>query len=178
MCRIPSDRLVFGLNANSEGCDQMKRSNGAFVAAFLLLWNTGIRAETAPPQQGLVVVDSANTMAETEARLVGALDRAGLKVAAKIDHQANAKSVGLDLAPTVLFIFGNPKAGTGLIELERTVGIDQPLKILLWDDKGKVKIAYNDPAYIARRHGLDASLPVLTQIAAALQRFAAAAANK
>ena len=84
----------------------------------------------------------------------------------------------LDLAPTVLFIFGNPKAGTGLIEKERSVGIDLPLKILVWDDKGKVKIAYNDPTYIARRHRIDPSLPVLSQIAAALQRFATAAATR
>ena len=82
------------------------------------------------------------------------------------------------MAPTVLFIFGNPKAGTGLIEKERTIAIDLPLKILLWDDNGKVKIAYNDPAYIAQRHGIDASLTVLGQIAATLQRFTTAAATR
>ena len=124
------------------------------------------------------MIDSANTMAETERRLIAALDAGGLKIAARIDHQANAKSVGLELAPTVLFIFGNPKAGTALIEKEHTVGIDLPLKILVWDDNGKVKIAYNDPAYIARRHGLDAALPVLAQIASVLQRFATTAANQ
>jgi len=158
----------------------VKRLFAAFAAAFMLFVTTGVKAETAPVpnQQGLVVIDSANTMAETEKRLTAAIDAAGLKIAARIDHEANAKSVGLDLAPTVLFIFGNPKAGTGLIEKERTVAIDLPLKILLWDDKGKVKIAYNDPAYIARRHGIDASLPVLGQIAAALQRFATAAATR
>ncbi len=158
----------------------MKRLFAAFAAAFMLFVMTGVKAETAlvPDQQGLVIIESANTMAETEKRLLAALDAGGLKVAAKIDHEANAKSVGLDLAPTVLFIFGNPKAGTGLIETERTVGIDLPLKILVWDDKGKVKIAYNDPAYIARRHGIAASLPVLSQIAAALQRFATAAATR
>ena len=158
----------------------MKQLYAAFAAAFMLFVMTGVKAETAPVanQQGLVVIDSANTMAETEKRLIAALDAAGLKITARIDHEANAKSVGLDLAPTVLFIFGNPKAGTGLIEKERAIGIDLPLKILVWDDKGKVKIAYNDPAYIARRHGLDASLPVLTQITAALQRFAETAASR
>lgn len=159
----------------------MKKSTAAFVAIFALCSiGTGTRAETAPDpdQAGFVVVESANTMAETENRLIAALDAAGLKVAARIDHEANAKSVGLDLAPTVLFIFGNPKAGTGLIDKQRTVGIDLPLKILLWDEKGKIKIAYNDPVYIARRHGLDTSLPVLTQIASALRRLAEAAANR
>ena len=158
----------------------VKRLFAAFAAAMMLLVMIGVKAETAPvpDQQGLVVIDSSNTMAETEKRLIVALDAGGLKVAARIDHEANAKSVGLDLAPTVLFIFGNPKAGTGLIEKERTVGIDLPLKILVWDDKGKVKIAYNDPTYIARRHRIDLSLPVLSQIAAALQRFATAAATR
>ena len=156
----------------------MKRSL-AFAAALMLFAITGGKAGTAPvpDQQGLVVIESATTMAETEKRLIAALDAGGLKIAARIDHEANARSVGLDLAPTVLFIFGNPKAGTGLIEKQRTIGIDLPLKILVWDDKGKVKIAYNDPAYIARRHGIDPSLPVLNQIAAALQKFATAAAT-
>lgn len=158
----------------------MRQSITTVVALVLFSIGAPVRAETipAPDQAGLVIIDSDNTMAETEKRLTAALDAAGLKVAARIDHEANAKSVGLDLAPAVLFIFGNPKAGTGLIEKQRTVGIDLPLKILVWDDKGKVKVAYNDPAYIARRHGLDASLPVLAQITAALKKFAAAAATR
>lgn len=159
----------------------MKPSIAAFVVLFVLFWvSSEIQAETnlIPNQQGLVVIDSPNTMSETEKRLIAALDAGGLKVAARIDHEANAKSVGLQLAPTVLFIFGNPKAGTGLIEKQPTVGIDLPLKILLWDDQGKTKVAYNDPGYIARRHGLDPSLPVLVQIAAALQRFATMAAGR
>ena len=159
----------------------MKRSIAAFVAAIVLFCTSpGSKADPVafPNQHGLIVIDSANTMAETESRLIAALEAGGLKIAARIDHQANANSVGLDLAPTVLFMFGNPKAGTVLIERERTVGIDLPLKILVWDDNGKVKIAYNDPAYIARRHGLDASLPVLAQIASLLQRFATTAASQ
>ena len=111
-------------------------------------------------------------------RIIAALEAGGLKIAARIDHEANAKSVGLNLAPTVLLIFGNPKAGTALIEQERTVGIDLPLKILIWDDKGQIKVAYNDPAYIAHRHGLDTSLPVLTQIASTLRRLAESAVSR
>jgi uncharacterized protein (DUF302 family) len=159
----------------------MKPSIAVFIAAIMLFApGAGAKAETAPAAnpEGLVVIDSANTMAETEKRLVAALDTAGLKIAARIDHQANAKSVGLDLAPTVLLIFGNPKAGTLLMEKQRTAGIDLPLKILMWDDNGKIKVAYNDPAYIARRHGLDPSLPVLSQITMAMQKFATAAVSR
>ena len=158
----------------------MKQLVVAFVVLVLFWRGDELRAETSltPNQLGLVVIDSINTMAETEKRLIAALDAGGLKLAARIDHEANAKGVGLDLAPTVLFIFGNPKAGTGLIEKERTVGIDLPLKILVWDDKGKIKVAYNDLGYIAGRHGLDASLPMLAQMATTLQRFATAAASR
>ena len=134
------------------------------------------QAETPAPEAGLVVVESRNSVAETEKRLVAALGAAGLKVAARVDHAANAQSVDLKLPPTLLLIFGNPKAGTLLMEKNRLVGIDLPLKVLIWETAGKVQLAYNDPAYLARRHGLDPADPVLAQVSAVLQRFAAAAA--
>ncbi len=124
---------------------------------------------------GLVMVDSAHPVAETERRLVQAIEGAGLKVAARIDHEANAKSVGLKLPPTVLVIFGNPKAGTLLMEQSRSVGIDLPLKALIWEAEGRVKLAYTDPRQLAGRHGIPDTMPVLSQIAQALERFAAAA---
>ena len=158
----------------------MKKYLAVAVLGALLWSSPRVEADqmASTVQPGLVVIESANSMADTEKQLVGALDAAGLRVAARIDHAANAKSVGLDLAPTVLFIFGNPKAGTALIQAERTVGIDLPLKILLWDDKGKIKVAYSDPTEIARRHGLDVNLPVLAQMTAALQRIATSATNR
>jgi uncharacterized protein (DUF302 family) len=158
----------------------MKKIAAFLAVGVLLLSSSALRADQTinASRGGLVVIDSANTMADTEGQLVAALDAAGLKVAARIDHAANAKSVGLDLAPTVLFIFGNPKAGTALIQADRTVGIDLPLKVLIWDDGGKVKIGYSDPNDIARRHGMDANLPVLAQMTTALQRITNSAASK
>ena len=123
---------------------------------------------------GLVVVDSAFSMAETERRLVQAIEAAGLKVAARIDHEANAKRVDQALPPTVLLLFGNPKTGTPLIQQRRTMGIDLPLKILIWEEEGHVKLAYNDPFYLARRHGVE-NAAVLTQVEKALGGFAGAA---
>jgi len=107
------------------------------------------------------VIESLNGFDETEKRLLVALDAASLKVAARVDHAANAESVGLKLPRTVLLIFGNPKAGTVLMEKNRTVGL-----------------AYNDPAYLAQRHGLDGVEPVLTQVGQALQRFSTAATGR
>lgn len=146
----------------------------AFSAALLI---APIVASSQPvaPSAGLVVVESPNSVAETEKRLIGALDAAGLKLAARVDHAANAEGAGLKLPPTLLLIFGNPKAGTVLMEKNRTVGIDLPLKALIWEAEGKVRLAYNDPAYLARRHGIDEVDPVVAQVTQALQRLTSAA---
>ena len=79
----------------------------------------------------------------------------GLTVFARIDHAAGAAKVGKELPPTELLIFGNPKGGTPFIECAQTVAIDLPLKILVWEDAdGQVWLGYNDPAFIAARHGV------------------------
>src|SRR5262249_37421464 len=79
----------------------------------------------------------------------------GITVFARVDHAAGAKSVGLALRPTTLVIFGNPAAGTPLMQAAQTAGIDLPLKTLVWQDAdGSVKVTYNDPAWIAARHAL------------------------
>ena len=146
----------------------------AFSAAFLSA-PVGANAQSGTPAPGLIVVESANSVAETEKRLIAALEAAGLKLAARIDHAASAEGAGLKLPPTLLLIFGNPKAGTVLMEQSRTIGIDLPLKALLSEADGKVRFAYNDPAYLARRHGLNEVDPVVAQVGQALQRFTSAA---
>lgn len=123
---------------------------------------------------GLVTTASAHSMAETEARFVRALEGAGLKLAARIDHSANARGVDLALPPTVLLVFGNPRNGTLLMQENRAVGIDLPLKVLIWEEGGAVKLAYNDADTLAQRYGLGQAA-VLAAVAQALERFAAAA---
>ncbi len=155
----------------------MRRAFVGFSIALMLLSGlAGARAQspgTSPA--GLIVIDSTRSVAETEQKLVKALEAAGLKVAARVDHEANAKSVNLQLPPTILLLFGNPKAGTVLMQQQQTIGMDLPLKVLIWEADGKVKLAYNDPAYLARRHDITETAPVLTQVSEALRRFAAAA---
>jgi uncharacterized protein (DUF302 family) len=124
---------------------------------------------------GVVTLGSAHTVAETERRLVQAIESAGLKVAARIDHRANALGAGLDLPPTVLLVFGDPRAGTPLIEQQRTIGLDLPLKVLIWEQAGRTVLAYNDPIYLARRHGIDDTQPMIAQMGTALERLLAAA---
>jgi uncharacterized protein (DUF302 family) len=71
-----------------------------------------------------------------------------------VDHAENAASVDEELPPTRLFVFGNPKAGTPLIADQRSVALDLPQKLLVWEAEGQTSVAYNDPEYLAERHGL------------------------
>lgn len=96
-------------------------------------------------------VDAKTTMDRVEAQ---AKER-GLAIFARIDHAAGAAKIGKTLRPTEVLIFGNPQGGTPLMECAQTVGIDLPLKALVWQDAGGyVWLGYNDPAYLAKRHAV------------------------
>lgn len=100
-----------------------------------------------------------------------------MKLFARIDHAAGAATVGRTLRPTEVFIFGNPQGGTPLMECAQTAGIDLPLKALVWqDDNGQVWVGYNDPAWIASRHGASncAVVPNLAKTLAGLAAVASA----
>jgi uncharacterized protein (DUF302 family) len=104
---------------------------------------------------GLTSVESAFGPMETMDRLEAGIRALGMTVFARIDHEAGASSAGLELRPTELLMFGNPKAGTPLMQAEQTIGVDLPLKALVWQDAaGVTRISWNDPAWLARRHGL------------------------
>jgi uncharacterized protein (DUF302 family) len=104
---------------------------------------------------GLMMLRSAHDAATTVERLTKALESRGITVFAQIDHAAGAAGAGLALRPTTLVIFGNPAAGTPLMQAAQTAGIDLPLKTLIWEDAdGATHLTYNDPAWIAERHGL------------------------
>jgi uncharacterized protein (DUF302 family) len=106
---------------------------------------------------GLISMASGFSARETMDRLVAALSSRGFTMFARVDHADGAAKVGMALRPTEVVIFGNPKGGTPLMQDQQTAGIDLPLKALVWEDAdGKVWLAYNDPAWLARRHGLGA----------------------
>jgi uncharacterized protein (DUF302 family) len=107
---------------------------------------------------GLISVQSRVPAKETLERLLAALAARKLTVFARVDHAAGAASVDLPLRPTEVVIFGNPKGGTALMQDRQSAGIDLPLKALIFEDAdGKAWLAYNDPAWIAKRHGLGAA---------------------
>jgi uncharacterized protein (DUF302 family) len=119
---------------------------------------------------GLITIASTHSVKDTIDRLVADVTSKGMTVFARIDHAAGAQGVGLVLRPTELLIFGNAKGGTPLMQSHQTIGIDLPLKALAWEDAaGAVWLSYNDPAWLAARHGIaDDGGAVAKTLAAAL----------
>ena len=103
-------------------------------------------------------------------RLEAEIGANGMKVFARIDHAAGAAEVGLELRPTELIIFGNARGGTPLMQSVQTVGIDLPLKALVWEDaSGTTWVSHNEPSWIAQRHGVENVEPVVSKMTAALR---------
>ncbi len=122
--------------------------------------------------EGMVSVTSTRSALDTMNRLEAMAKDRGLNVFARIDHAAGAAKVGKTLRSTELLIFGNPQGGTPLMECVQTAGIDLPLKALVWTDAaGQVMLSYNDPAYLAKRHGA-ASCPAVEGLTKALSGLA------
>jgi uncharacterized protein (DUF302 family) len=118
---------------------------------------------------GLATLASRHPARETTDRLLAALPKRNLTAFARVDHAAGAAAVGMPLRPTELVIFGNPKGGTPLMQEQQIAGIDLPLKALVWEDgDGRTWLTYDDPAWIAQRHGLGARSAAAVQAMAGM----------
>lgn len=149
----------------------MKIRNALVTLAAASCAMTGIAAD------GLIEVKSVLGPKEAMDKLEAAVKARNLNVFARIDHAAGAARVGKTLRPTELLIFGNPQGGTPLMECAQSAGIDLPLKALVWvDASGQTLIGYNDPAYLAKRHGA-ANCPAVENLAKALSAISADAAK-
>src|SRR6185437_6121861 len=105
--------------------------------------------------KGLITIQSNYSVEETIDKFASIVQSKGMTVFARIDHADNAIKEGMQLRPTQLIIFGNPKAGTVLMQDKQTSGIDLPIKALAWQDEaGKIWLSYNDTNWIADRHDL------------------------
>lgn len=126
---------------------------------------------------GLITLRSNFGPEETMNRCEAEVRAKGMTVFAHIDHAAGAAAAGLPLRPTDLLIFGAAKGGTPLMQAEQTIGIDLPLKVLVWQDEaGATFLSYNDPAYLTRRHGFgDGNRPAVEAMQGALKAIAAKA---
>lgn len=146
-------------------CDVLR----AFIAVLLL-------ASLAAADTSLITLKSPYRVGETANRLESLLKEKGMTVFARIDHAEGAKKVGETLRPTELLIFGSPKVGTALMQCGQSVGLDLPLKALIWEDAGgQVWLTYNDPKYLAGRHGITQCDDVISRIEQALKNFATGA---
>lgn len=128
---------------------------------------------------GLTTIPSRHDVKVTVDRLEAAAKAKGLTIFARIDHAAGARAAGLTLRPTELLIFGNAKGGTPLMQLQQTIGIDLPLKALAWEDAaGNTWLSYNEPAWLASRHGLtEQARNSVEALAGAMEELAKGAAR-
>jgi Cu-Zn family superoxide dismutase len=141
---------------------------GARVACGALRAAPGVKEGA-----GLVTVDSSADVDATVERILADIEEADLQLVTVVDHAAAAEKAGLQLRPTTLVIFGSPESGTPLMQSAQTAGIDLPQKLLVWRDAdGVTHVTYNDPRYLAARHGITGQDKLLDSIAEVLRRLA------
>lgn len=130
------------------------------------------------PVEGLTTIQSTVGPEETMGRLETEIKARGMRVFARVNHAALAAEAGLTLRPTVLVVFGSPRGGTPLMQANQTSGFDLPLKALVWQDaSGKTWLSYNEPDWLAKRHGVAGAKRVVATIGRALGDIAARATN-
>ena len=148
------------------------------TAAMVTLGLTFAFGAAAHAADGMIAVKSPHSAKATMDKFEAVAKEKGLTVFARINHAAGAVKVGKTLRATEVLIFGNPQGGTPFMECAQSVGIDLPLKALVWEDaSAQVWVGYNDPAWIAKRHAVE-SCPVAGNIAKALAAITEAAVAK
>ncbi|MDZ7682715.1 MAG: DUF302 domain-containing protein [Fodinibius sp.] len=148
----------------------------AIIATSIFIF--GVFITTTFAQDGVEIIESKYSVEETTDRLENTLTENGLTIFQKVDHKKGAASVDMQLPPTTVLIFGNPKLGTPLMQCAPTVAIDLPQKMLVWEDQhGQTHVGYNSPDYLKKRHGIEGCDQELQKISGALKNFAQTAAG-
>jgi uncharacterized protein (DUF302 family) len=143
------------------------------ILSLASVFGSAARAE-----EGLITLQSVHPVPVTVDRLEQALKTRGFTIFARIDHGAGAEQIAMALPASQLLIFGKPAAGTVLMQVAPAAGIDLPLKYLVWADAGGgVTVGWNDPLWLAERHRIDPSMPLLEKMRGALHRIASEAAH-
>ncbi|WP_455376222.1 DUF302 domain-containing protein [Kaarinaea lacus] len=146
----------------------------AFTSVCLISFASATFAEN-----GLISKKSNHSAVKTIDRLEAIVKKKGITVMGRVSHTKNAAGVGKEIRPTELLIFGNPKLGSNFFTSKQTAGIDLPMKALAWEDeKGQVWLTYNDPAYIANRHGINDRDEVVKKMSGALDKLTSKAAGE
>ncbi len=151
-----------------------RRFLGSCLVAALLLCGPPARA-----QDGIATRQANGEFRQTVQVLVKGIEAMSLTLFATINHAAGAEGAGLSLRPTTLLIFGSPKAGTPLMRQNQLLGLELPLKLLIWQDEaGKVMVSYVQPVWTAQRFGLDPAKQPIPAMADALASLAGLAARQ
>ncbi len=146
-----------------------------------LILATAMSALMALPATAAEMISKASphSVTITMDRLAAAVEAAGATVFARVDHAAGAASVDMDLRPTEVLIFGNPKLGTPAMLDGQTAGLDLPLRVLVYaDGEGVVQVAYHDPAGLAETHGLPADAEYIAMMTGALDKLTSKAVSE
>jgi uncharacterized protein (DUF302 family) len=130
-----------------------------------------------PASADWIIKTSASPVAETADKLVAAVENAGAKVFARVDHAAGAESIGEEMAPMVMVMFGNPKLGTPILKAAPRAGLDLPIRVLIWDEGGTTNIGYPEPAELKARYDVSGANQAFEAMAGALQKLTDAAAQ-
>lgn len=148
----------------------MKRTISAAVLAVAL---------STTAHAGMITKTSAHSVGDTIDRLAAAVEKAGAKVFARVDHAKGAASVDADLRPTQMLMFGNPKLGTPAMQGAQSMGLDLPLRVVAWQaEDGNVMVGYHDPATVASLHGLPSDHPTIAKMTGALNKLTTAATSE
>jgi len=154
----------------------MKLVQYAFASAFLLASCQGVEAVSASAEPAVETQSlkskSAASFDVTRNQLRSAIERRGARIMAEVDHAAGAQSVDMELAPSTLFIFGNPRVGTPLMQINPEVGIDLPLKALVFEQGGEVFVLVSDIGSIATEANIPESTEALRKIENVLSQIA------
>lgn len=144
---------------------------GLLIATFTM---------TTSAQNGLITIESQHSVHKTADRFEKLVNDKGLKFFMRINHTENAANADLSLRPTQVILFGNPVAGTALMNCGQSIAIDLPQKALFWEDEaGKSWVSYNDPYHLQKRHSLSEGCePVLEKVSGLLSGLATTAASK
>ncbi|MCH9808099.1 MAG: DUF302 domain-containing protein [Alphaproteobacteria bacterium] len=127
----------------------------------------------------MIVKQSNRSVSATIDELAKVLESKGIRIFGRVDHQANAKGAGLELRPSTVLVFGNPKMGTPLMQENPRIGLDLPMKVLAWEAAdGKVYIGYTEPKELEDRYDIDGKDKIFKKMTKALKMFTDKAAGK
>ena len=146
------------------------------ILSSLISTQTNASNSESVGKNGVITIKSMYSVSVTIDKLEAVLNKKGMTIFKRVDHAAGAQKAGLQLRPTELLIFGNPKVGTPLMLCSQTAALDLPQKALAYEDeKGQVWLAYNDPAYMAKRHNIKDCDAAVQKVTSALAKFASIA---